>query len=198
MWLTILLALSFSSGFAEYRQALPGYQFSFPRDHYSHPDFAIEWWYYTGHLFTKKGGRFGYELTFFRKGVAPTGPKNGDSKWQAKDIFFAHLAITDLSERKFYYFESTHRGLEGVAYASINSFEIKNGKWRLGGSPERQEINAKKAGYGVNLILEPVWNPVVHGRDGVSQKGEGKGHASHYYSFTRLNTKGTITIKNEQ
>src|SRR5262249_54136298 len=39
-------------GAAEYRDGykvvLPPYRFSFPRDHASHPDFRIEWWYYTG------------------------------------------------------------------------------------------------------------------------------------------------------
>jgi predicted secreted hydrolase len=30
--------------------ALPGYHFQFPRDHFNHPDFETEWWYYTGNL----------------------------------------------------------------------------------------------------------------------------------------------------
>jgi predicted secreted hydrolase len=35
-----------------YQRALPGRKLSFPADHYSHPDFQTEWWYYTGHLVT--------------------------------------------------------------------------------------------------------------------------------------------------
>ena len=35
---------------------------------------------------------------------------------------------------------------------------------------------------------------MIHGLGGVSQKGEGQGQASHYYSLTRLATKGTIRI----
>ena len=33
---------------AQYRTALPGYRYEFPRDHFNHPDFQTEWWYYTG------------------------------------------------------------------------------------------------------------------------------------------------------
>ena len=33
-----------------WREATAGYRFAFPRDHASHPDYKIEWWYYTGNL----------------------------------------------------------------------------------------------------------------------------------------------------
>src|SRR5262245_47028181 len=52
-----------------YRMALPGYRYSFPHDHFNHPDFATEWWYYTGNLQASDGHRFGFELTFFREAV---------------------------------------------------------------------------------------------------------------------------------
>ena len=42
---------------------------SFPEDHGPHPDFRTEWWYYTGHLETESGKRYGYQVTFFRFGV---------------------------------------------------------------------------------------------------------------------------------
>ena len=43
-----------------------------PADHVSHPDYKIEWWYYTGNLDTREGRRFGYQVTFFRVGVNRT------------------------------------------------------------------------------------------------------------------------------
>src|SRR5258707_1037793 len=33
-----------------FREAVPGYRYAFPRDHFEHPDFQTEWWYYTGNL----------------------------------------------------------------------------------------------------------------------------------------------------
>ena len=44
----------------------PGHRFSFPYDNGAHPDFRIEWWYVTGHLFDPAGRRFGFQATFFR------------------------------------------------------------------------------------------------------------------------------------
>ena len=50
-----------------FSQALPGYVYQFPEDFYSHDDFRIEWWYYTGNLEEVGTSRpFGYQLTFFR------------------------------------------------------------------------------------------------------------------------------------
>jgi predicted secreted hydrolase len=47
---------------------------TFPTDFGPHEDFRTEWWYYTGHLRTKSGHRYGFEVTFFRVGVErPTG-----------------------------------------------------------------------------------------------------------------------------
>ena len=56
------------SGFT-YQMALPGRKIIFPEDHYSHPSFKTEWWYYTGHLETESGLRYGYQVTFFRFGL---------------------------------------------------------------------------------------------------------------------------------
>ncbi len=58
--------LAAATGF-NYRTALPGYRYTFPRDHFEHPDFRTEWWYYTGNLRSAEGKRFGFELVFFRR-----------------------------------------------------------------------------------------------------------------------------------
>ena len=47
-----------------------GWEFSLPRDHGSHPDFRVEWWYVTGHLFSQDR-RFGFQATFFRRATGP-------------------------------------------------------------------------------------------------------------------------------
>ena len=52
-----------------WRDAAPGRAIVLPGDHASHPDYKIEWWYYTGNLDAADGQRFGYQLTFFRIGV---------------------------------------------------------------------------------------------------------------------------------
>src|SRR5512139_2557734 len=41
----------------------------FPDDSGPHTDYQTEWWYYTGNLYTTDGRQFGYQLTFFRRGL---------------------------------------------------------------------------------------------------------------------------------
>ena len=48
--------------------------FQFPRDHGPHPEYKTEWWYYTGNLEAENGEHFGFQLTFFRQGLAPEAP----------------------------------------------------------------------------------------------------------------------------
>ncbi len=56
---------------AEYPSVTGPCNFNFPRDHASHPDYRIEWWYYTGNMHAEDGARFGIELTFFRVRTVP-------------------------------------------------------------------------------------------------------------------------------
>ncbi len=81
------------SAFAQYQQALPGYRYEFPRDHFDHPDYKTEWWYYTGNLKSADGHRFGFELTFFRQGVN----RDGADRWRLGRA--RHLSRTSRAER---------------------------------------------------------------------------------------------------
>src|ERR1700676_4427936 len=92
---------------AQYRTAMPGYRYEFPRDHFNHPDFQTEWWYYTGNLKTSDGRRFGFELTFFRQAVTRVPSKS--AVWDVRDIYFAHLALSDLDRGQFYHAEKSNR-----------------------------------------------------------------------------------------
>jgi predicted secreted hydrolase len=48
--------------------------------------------------------------------------------------------------------------------------------------------------FALRLTLRSAKPPVIHGENGVSQKAKGAGRASHYISFTRLNTGGEIDL----
>src|SRR5215213_5293220 len=73
-----------------FRPALPGYEFSFPADHGTHDEYRTEWWYYTGHLTTAGGRRYGFELTFFRVGVVPPSVPQ-ESRWDLRNLSLAHF-----------------------------------------------------------------------------------------------------------
>ena len=175
------------------------YELSFPRDHAAHPDHRIEWWYYTGNLRNAEGRRFGYQLTFFRIGVDPQ-PVN-PSRWAVRDLYMAHLAITDVDGGVHRVAERLNRAGVGWAGARTDVLDVWNEEWRasLQGTTHRlHAVDSHEAGrLSIDLRLDGATTPVLHGDRGFSQKGAVAGNASHYYSFTRLETRGRIEIDGE-
>ena len=84
-----------------YKQALPGYTYQFPRDDFSHDEFRIEWWYYTGNLKDEDDRPFGYQLTFFRIGLEDASPISNLSSWKIDHLYFAHMTVSDINNKKF-------------------------------------------------------------------------------------------------
>jgi predicted secreted hydrolase len=177
---------------AQYRTALPGYRYEFPRDHFSHPDFQTEWWYYTGNVKSPDGRRFGFELTFFRQAVSRDPAKTG--VWDLKDLYLAHLALSDLDGGKFYHSERTNRSGPGIAGASESRGRVWNGNWQIQWEAGDQELQAIDERFELHLNMHSEKPPVIHGENGVSQKAAGPGRASHYISVTLLTTSGSIGL----
>jgi predicted secreted hydrolase len=177
---------------AQYRAALPDYHYEFPRDHFDHSDFQTEWWYYTGNVKSADGRRFGFELTFFRQGLnrdtARTKP------WEVRDLYLAHLALSDLDGGAFYHDERTSRAGPGLAGISAAAGRIWNGNWQIQWRGGEQNLQAVEAHFELYLTLRSQKPPIIHGENGVSQKASGPGRASHYISLTRLATNGRIVL----
>jgi predicted secreted hydrolase len=193
----IAACLTFSASAAQWREAAPGYAYAFPRDHASHPDYKIEWWYYTGNVAAKDGRRFGYQVTFFRVGInaAPTNP----SKWALRDLFMTHLAVSDPSGKRYRYAERLSRGGPGLAGADTDRYHVWNDDWTASlDEHNRHVLHASDKGTGLDLVLDEGKAPVIQGIGGISQKGAQAGNASHYYSLTRMPTRGTLTIDGER
>jgi predicted secreted hydrolase len=194
---TCLAALFFfaAAATAQYRVALPGYRYEFPRDHFNHPDFQTEWWYYTGNVRSTDGHRFGFELTFFRLGTDRNSKNTGT--WDMHDLYLAHLALSDLDGAKFLHTERSNRAGPGIAGISESDRRIWNGNWQVAWQGGEQILRAIDERFAFQLTLRPAKAPVIHGENGVSQKAEGSGRASHYISLTRLNTTGEIQATGE-
>src|SRR5215475_2292130 len=96
-------------GSFSYQLALPGRKLTFPADHYSHPDFKTEWWYYTGHLETESGKKYGYQVTFFRFGMRDR-QKETKEKPLFTELYMAHFALSDIAAKKFIFRERINRG----------------------------------------------------------------------------------------
>jgi len=208
----IVLAVVLGSVFgahaqSPWRQAEAGYQYSFPRDHAAHPENKIEWWYYTGNVKTADGRRFGFQVTFFRVGIdyKPANP----SQWAVRDLYMTHLAVSDAKGQRYRFAEKLSRGGPGLAGARSDRYYVWNDDWSAGikepgagtrepGAVRTHVLHALSPQAGIDLTLDEGKPPAINGVNGISQKGAREGNASHYYSLTRMPTKGTIDVDGEK
>jgi predicted secreted hydrolase len=179
-----------------FRSAEPGYRYEFPRDYFNHPEYQTEWWYYTGNVKSASGKRFGFELTFFRQALSRDPSKNG--AWDLRDLYFAHLALSDLDGGQFYHTERTNRAGPGIAGVSESQQRIWNGNWQVQWRGGEQILQAIDDRFELRFTLTPEKPPVIHGENGVSQKAPGLGRASHYFSLTRIGVSGEISKLGEK
>lgn len=185
----------------DWKPAEKGYAYVFPKDHGQHPEHKIEWWYFTGNVKTETGRRFGYQLTFFRIGaVMHPGVK---SPWALRDVWMAHLAVSDLAGGSYHHADRLNRAGPGIAGATEQ--KVWNEDWACVINPARGGaasgskfvLQAGDRDFSLQLDLETGKMPVIHGEAGISQKGAVAGNASHYYSLTRMPTQGTMRIGQE-
>lgn len=177
--------------------ARSGYNYVFPGDHGSHDAFQTEWWYFTGHLVANNGRRFGYELTFFRRGMDHPDVWRNPSAWAVRQVYLAHLALTDEVPNRFRMAEKMSREGFGKAGAQAGGLNVWIDRWEavaVPGHPHRFRLQAAADDFGIDFLVESRKPPVVHGLEGVSKKGHRPDETSHYYSLTRLDTKGTVRV----
>jgi predicted secreted hydrolase len=191
-------------------------EWQFPRDHGAHPDQRVEWWYLTGHLSSparagssERPHRYGFQVTFFRFGLAsdrfPQDVRISDpSKWRSKQIFMAHMAITDFGNAVHRSAERTSRGALGLASAATDDADVDVLGWRLrreartAGGGERWLVDVASEVGSLSLTLDPAKPLVFPGVNGYSVKGDAPGQASAYYSITRLRARGQLSLSGGQ
>jgi predicted secreted hydrolase len=191
-----------NTGFAK---AVDPIEFSFPYDHGPHEKFKTEWWYFTGNLISKNNDKFGYQFTIFRTTTIPDS-LNSNSNWRSNQLYMGHFAISDIANDKFYFDEKFSRSGNKLAGATIEKkFRVWLEDWeirQIGDSIHydlpKLKINAKTENANINILLKAKKPKILQGNNGLSQKGSEIGNASYYYSYTRLETKGTITLNNSE
>ncbi len=187
---------SVPAGDQGWKSAEAGWRYVFPRDHGPHRGFKTEWWYATGNLTDEKGREYGFQLTFFREGINSGSLPKGSSRFRIKDLPFAHFALTDVNGRSFHYAQASSRGAYGEA-----GFGTPPGRmawlndWMIGQDDSGNiHLKAGNSGQAIDLTLSTDRPPLIQGKDGVSPKSTKPGHASHYYSLTRLKANGTLDV----
>lgn len=172
----------------------------YPADHGPHPEYKHEWWYLTGQLTTDDGRRFGFQLTIFRESISPT-PADSASRWATSQLYLAHAALTDVQGGRYLSDERFARGALELAGARAAPFRVWLEDWRMTGRTDGQggliaNVAAESDGFGFDLEIRSTRPPVAHGNRGMSFKGS-EGNASYYYSYTRLEARGTVRLDGE-
>jgi len=189
--LTEMLAGGSTEGYA---RATEPREFRFPEDHGLHEDFRTEWWYFTGNLVTAGGRRFGYQFTLFRNALAPESPAR-ESDWATRQVYMAHFAVTDPVNSAFHAHERFSRGAADLAGVETQPFRAWLEDWEISGEdPPPFRLRAAEGGTSIELEVDTAKPVVLNGDQGLSQKGQQPGNASYYYSYTRMPTRGTVTV----
>lgn len=180
----------------------------FPADHGSHPESRIEWWYVTGEVRSGSsssspgdrpaaGDTCGFQVTFFRSRteVAADHP----SRFAARQLVFAHAALTDLKRGQLLHDQRMARAGFGIAEAAVGDTDVSLRDWRFtrhphdGGSRYRAQVSSDRAGFAFDFNVDTTQPLLLQGDAGYSRKGPRPGQASRYYSQPQLAVSGTLT-----
>ncbi|MEO7055487.1 MAG: carotenoid 1,2-hydratase [Caldimonas sp.] len=174
----------------------------FPADFGAHPGSRIEWWYITGGL--DAGPRsWGFQITFFRAatGLGGTAASASDtSHFTARQIVFAHAAVTDLAQRRLRHDQRIARSGFGIAAAETGETRLVLRDWRLarmqveGRSRYTAVAASDSGGFTFRLALEATQPVLLQGVRGLSRKGPRSEQSSHYYSEPQLAASGTLEL----
>ena len=174
---------------SDYAPVVRGHELRFPRDHFAHPAFRIEWWYVTAALRDRETGeRLGAQWTLFRNALSPEADGEG---WDNMQLWMGHAAATSAEAHRAA--ERFARGGIGQAGVAPGPFRAWIDDWRLEGRADdyqRLRMTAAEPGFGFDLALDAQGPLVLHGDAGFSQKAE-RGQASYYYSQPFYAAEGT-------
>lgn len=200
-----------AQGVEGFSQAVPGYGFSFPKDHGPHPDFRIEWWYLTANLEDASGEQYGAQWTLFRIALQPADALQVDkptvtpqptNAWLSGQVFMAHAAITWPGGHAGFQRYARGGDHDGVAQAGSRGFPFAAwlDDWSLhstGNSWLPLQAVFREGEMGFQLQLDSDGPLVLQGESGFSQKHV-SGSGSYYYSQPFLLAEGNLTIHGQQ
>jgi predicted secreted hydrolase len=176
----------------EFREITADYTPHFPRDFSYRDGYRLQWWYFTGHLFTPGGREFGYELTFFVAGVQR---KEYRSRFGVRNIYISHFAVSDVKDGSYLTFDRADSGAYGFAGADGDRLNVWVDDNILEGNTTRMHLRASGGDRELDLTLAPAKPVILNGDKGYSRKsGESPEIASWYFSYTDLKTGGSLKM----
>ncbi|MFZ3219775.1 MAG: carotenoid 1,2-hydratase [Rhodoferax sp.] len=178
---------------------------AFPRDAGAHPDYATEWWYVTGHARASDSDAvFGFQVTFFRKRVPQT--QALQSRFAAKQLIFAHAALTDVQGGKLWHDQRMARwsgaepgqNLADSASASTRDTAVQLRDWSLQRQGAQLVTEVHGADFSLALTLTPSQPVLLQGDQGLSRKGPDATQTSYYYSLPQLQVGGSLVLQGQR
>jgi predicted secreted hydrolase len=188
----LLSAAARSAAAEAFAAARADYRIAFPRDHGSHPQFRIEWWYVTGWLHAAREPDCGFQITFFR--ARPRPQPDNPSRFRAEQVIIAHAAIADPRQQRLVHVQRAAREGFGLAGSDRGDTRVWVDDWQLVRDGGRYRGLIATPELGLSLVMAPAQPPLLQGVGGFSRKGPRPESASHYYSIPQLQVSGKIRL----
>lgn len=150
----------------------------FPEDDWPHQE-STEWYYWTGHLQTESGRWFGYLLVYFIIEI------------DGQETLVVNHAISDISNDSFHY--TNELSSENIPKKD-EPLKFEAGLFTALIEGNINQIYAEVDNYTIDLDLENFKPPTLQHGNGYYDYSFG-GY-TYYYSRTRMQTNGTLTIDN--
>ena len=139
---------------------------------------GLEWFYFNGHLTAENGQEFSYHFVTFQT-VQPSG-------------LTSRLAQVSWADHAETLHLTGERAAAPRPEASSGEFDLPTADWRMSGDGEEYQLSFEVGEYVVELEAISQKPAVLHHGSGLVDLGiAGK---TYYYSRTRLETSGTVTV----
>ncbi len=181
VWVTLLALLLYSiySAFKPNIGLIGPVQL--PRDDAFLKTQAVQWWYWTGHLQSAEGRRFGYEVVFFAF-------RNEGLFWSQ----LAQAAVTDEDGNQYHFTEDVKlhipRALDGAFDLAAGHGKALSAR----GGNGSDHLHAELDGIVLDLDLSQTKTPVLHYGGGPHPYYFGG--FTYYYSRVNMATRGTLRL----
>jgi predicted secreted hydrolase len=131
-------------------------------------------------------------VTFFR--TRPDVDQANPSAFAARQVLFAHAALSDPKVGKLLHGERIARQGFGLAEAATGDTDVVLDDWSLKRQADGR-FHAKAAGkdFALDLIFTPTQPVLPEGEGGFSRKGPLPTEASRYYSIPHLKVSGALS-----
>ena len=180
-----------------YRVPQPDYEPNFPKDLGAHPGYAIEWWYWVGHLEAIDSDQtFGFQSTVFRLAGDPQQANTSENEhFGRSQLYMSHLALSDISQQRYIHAERIYRN-GWQANAAEQGLQISAGpiaaQWDEGTQAITMQLNYPES-VQLELTMTPHKPMLIFGERGLSRKGADPAAVSWYWTYSRLDVTGSLT-----